>query len=233
MVKTPHIIGALLAAVFIVGPCPPPSLAGGFQQPTYQRKTNWSFYLGPTVSWLSLGGDFDGQNVLIDRDTGDIFAIPKFDTAPGIGGVVGLRNPLESCRVDLAMEVSYQQARMNNTLAGISNTNKAVLHEIGVTAKSYFLANQSTQPFLAFGLDVPWLTVPGGNLTNNQDATFRGVGLHGGGGLSHFILPHVSLEGSIVYRYRRFTSINGDGLGSLARNSGSFEPTIAVLIHFP
>jgi tetratricopeptide (TPR) repeat protein len=197
--------------------------------------SHWDLFVGSSFSWMSLRGDFDGQRVLINQNNFDVVAVPKFDSAAGVGAVAGIRRTFPANRLALAVELSYQQASMNNSLAGVSNDKKAVLHEVGVTNKLYFHSDRSFQPVLGLGIDFPWVTVPDGELVNfytTQDATFRGVGFHAGGGLCYFIVPQVSVEGFLAYHYRNFNSINGDNLGSTSVHSGTLEPSITVRLHF-
>jgi len=216
-----------------------PAVAAGAPvpaEPPASAAFPWSVYLGPSFSWLSLGGDFDGQHVLIQQDTGNIFAVPKFNSGAGFGVVAGFRRPIPLNNLDLALELNYQQGSMTNTLGDSANDQKATLHEVGLTLKSYFRAKNSLQPFLASGVDFPWLTVPNGELLvpsiQTQDETFRGIGYHIGGGLCYFPWPYLSLEGTLAYHYRHFTSLNGMGLGDSSKSSGSFEPTISIRYHF-
>lgn len=52
-------------------------VTGGFVSPARAedaRREGLQVYLGPLFSRLSLGGDFDGQHLLFNRETGDLFA---------------------------------------------------------------------------------------------------------------------------------------------------------------
>jgi len=201
---------------------------------TAEEQPKKSFYAGPTVSRLSIGGDFDGEHVLFNNDTGELAAVPAFDSGVGYGGVFGFRHSFGSAPVDWAIEMTYQQGALNNSLDSQPNNDKATFHELGWTFKTYFRANHALQPVLVVGFDYPWITVPGGDFNETfglGDETFRGIGIHTGFGLCYFVMPEFSIEATGLYHDRSFTTLNNDSLDS-SLNSHSIEPLLMLRYHF-
>jgi hypothetical protein len=196
-----------------------------------------SVYLGASTGWTYLANDFDGDHVLNNKQTGETSAVPKFSGALPYGGVLGFRLPLPGNPVDLGIELGYREAHLkSNAGAGTNafNDHNGVLHEFNISAKGYFKTDQNVQPVLVAGYDIPWLTIDNGVQTtpgSGKDEKLKGGGFHAGAGLCWFFVPKWSLEFLLAYRYRRFTSVNGDSIQeSLVSNS--IEPSLAVSYHF-
>ncbi len=194
-----------------------------------------SVYIGPAFSMLSLKGDFDGNHVLINSETGAIAVVPKFDNAFGYGGVLGIRSRVPAVgAIDLALELSYQQGSMDNSFEGISNDKQALLHDFGFTTKGYFLTDGSLQPVIGIGMDIPWLTVPEAAISPTAgiiDETYHGIGFHTGAGLYYSLGSQISVEAFLAYYWRRFDTLNSSSIDH-ALISNTFEPSISIRYHF-
>jgi opacity protein-like surface antigen len=190
-------------------------------------------YIGPQFGWTTLNGDFDGDHVFVNPLTGQVAAVPEFDSGFAYGGVLGLRNTIPHTSVDLAIETSYQEASLNAQLGNFRDFDSKV-REINFLFRSYFRSNKSVQPILAAGFGVPWVTIKDGvSLPNNQvkDAEYTGFAWLFGGGVGIALSQHLSLDAIVLYKHRTFSQVNEEDL-SEDLNSSSFEPMVSLRYHF-
>ena len=100
-----------------------------------------SFYISLGGSYQSLGGDFDGENILVAPQ--DIFVVPKVDAALGIGGKVGFKAE------NVALELSLFRGNHDASWAGAQG--EAVLALWSLSLQYYFFHEQKFQPYLQLG----------------------------------------------------------------------------------
>jgi hypothetical protein len=193
------------------------------------------FYFGPVFAHSSLTGDFDGERAEIGPN--DIFLVPKLSSANGFGGLIGFRFYRKGI-VDPAMEVSYLQSNHKSTVVG-QPMEDAKYRMVNLDVKGYFMPTRSLQPFVVAGICLPWMTVPNsdlqlndsGHLIGTNEAKFSGLGFNLGGGLSWYVLPMLSLDGSAIYRLKSFNMVNEKELeDSLSSNDLDFMASLTL--HF-
>lgn len=160
------------------------------------------FYVGVTVPYNTIGGDFDGETALIAP--GEVILVPKVESNYGWGILIGGRGPSS------AIELSYLRSTHDVTWLGAKG--EADYNMVNLDFKGFFLADKPTQPYLLLGLCFPWLVVKDASADvygDVGDATFKGIGLNLGGGLAYYLHPKVSISGGVIYRWISYGSAEG------------------------
>jgi len=171
-------------------------------------------YVGITIPYNTISGDFDGNSLLASAT--EIIVIPKIESGMGFGALVGMRFKKG------ALELSYQNSAHDATWLGAKGT--VAYNAIDIDFKIYPSTESQIQPFLLFGMGIPWLVVHDGAATFSAvgDATLRGFGFNIGGGVSYYFDPRICVNGGVIYRWINYSTATGvsgvtntiqDGLG--------------------
>lgn len=164
------------------------------------------FYMGITLPYNTIGGDFEGNSMLIGPD--EIILVPKVEGDFGWGIALGGRGK------KWAGELSYLRSTHNVTWLGAQG--EAVYNLVTLDFKRYFLVDKSVQPYILLGwIPSAWLTVKDGSADvfgRVGDATFIEIfsaGLDLGGGLAFYLHPRVAINTGILYRLVYFATAEG------------------------
>jgi opacity protein-like surface antigen len=199
----------------------------------YRRLNGLQLYAGPSLTHMAIGGDFDGETILVNDDRLSGVAIEDFESAWGVGGVVGLRNALPH-NLDIALELGYTQSKHDGTFLGVP-ADEATLKVFDVNPRLYFLTHQRFQPSLIAGMGFYSLEANDAavNITTLtiEDAKFEGIGFNIGAGVSYFLLQRLSLDANIVYRHASFHRVNDDEIEDPLK-IGNVTFGLQLLLHF-
>lgn len=171
-------------------------------------------YVGFNLTYNTIGGDFDGQSALVSAT--EIIIIPKVESSMGFGALLGVRFKKG------ALELSYQRSEHDATWLGAKGT--AAYNAIDLDFKIYPSAESQIQPYLLFGMGIPWLVVHDGAATATEvgDGTLIGFGFNIGGGIAYYLQPTICVNGGVIYRWISYSTATGvsgvsntiqDGLG--------------------
>ncbi len=199
--------GALLA-VFL---CLLASSAAFAQESTYAKD---GFYVGGSLTYGGLSGDFDGNHVLTDSGgillTQQYLLLPDFKNSTGFGLIFGYR------RGWYAGEITYQQSRpdwsMRSSVGSLSTTGTATLAFLNFNYKVYFNQLSRLQPYAFIGPSVCFLTIDDGSTDDDGhvgDGRLTGFGGNVGVGLAYYINDRICLSGDVSYRDVFFDSYEG------------------------
>lgn len=166
--------------------------------------TRPGFYIGGIVSHNSVGGDFDGESLIVDLNKGLTATVPDIETFFGFGGSVGVRT------LQGGFEASY--LRYTHDASWLNSSSEAVVEHINIALKRYWLPREQFQPVLHIGwLPYSRIQVSGGMLTTNglSDSRYKGstFSFNGGGGLLLHLGPRLSAEGLVLYRYVQYEKV--------------------------
>lgn len=168
-------------------------------------------YIGFTLPYNNIGGDFDGETVLVSFD--DIILVPKVEGGLGWGISLGRRG------AKTAGELSYLRSYHDVTFSTAKG--KAILNIVSIDFKYYLVVDKPVQPYLLLGWNpAAWLTVKDGSASVPEfgapevgDATFTAIfqvkSINLGGGLAYYIDPNLSLNVGIIYRLISFERAEG------------------------
>jgi hypothetical protein len=163
------------------------------------------FFIGVSASRLSFKGDLDKDLVLWHFEKA--FFVPRLEGANGLGLGFGFKKA--SALWELALLRSSHKADLQG------RQGQATVYSIDVSGRSFFLKNAPFQPYLLFGISIPWIHVKNGAqmFDTVSHATYYGMGLSLGGGIVIHLLPRLFLNGGLVYRYLGFLYVSGEGKG--------------------
>jgi len=198
----------------------------------YQRLSGFQLYLSPMFGRTTLGGDFDGNHVIISDRLDEVNQVPRFDGGRSIGGAIGIRNKITRT-IDGGLEFAYTESRLPAEWAG-SPASKSTLSFFDMSVRAFFLSHKPIQPSMMLGIHTAFLTVPNGRtrapFTRLEDAEYQGIGLTFGGGLSYFLHRRLSLDFKTIYRLVSFDEVNDleirDGL-----SAGSLNLSVGFSLH--
>lgn len=159
-------------------------------------------YIGPVLHYNSIEDrDFDGERYIYGSGVAAI--VPKITRGNGAGFVIGFRNSSKDGSSG-AFEISY--IRSKHDASWLNATGKAEMNTVNLDLKPYFLPDSPLQPYLQFGLCIPWLVVKEGGVYSGSsvDAKYFSHFLIGGanfgGGFSVYPVPRIALSAGFVYR---------------------------------
>jgi hypothetical protein len=147
------------------------------------------------------GTSFDGDHFLYDTE--QIVLIPRVSSGDGLGLVFGGRSDTSGG------EVTYVQAEHRASFAGLRGVAKSRI--VTIDGKRFFISKKRVQPYITGGTVIPWLTVEKGaaSMTEETDATFVGVGFHGGGGVTGYLHRRIAISAGYTYRFVFFPRVKG------------------------
>ncbi len=184
-----------------------PAQEGGFSP----RK---GFYFDVHGMWAQLGGDFDGDTVLLSS-TGESIEIPDADSGVGFGLAFGHRWNRH------AIELAFNQTRHDGaapSLPGGDITYSAVDFDW----RYFFRPEERLQPFFQAGFGFAFATLEDSSMgTSVGDADLSGLELGLGGGAEYYLSERWSLGLRALYRQAFFDTAEGvDG------DSGSIDESV-------
>ncbi len=172
-----------------------------------QFQMDEGFYISLGGSYQSLGGDFDGEAVLVAPQ--DVFLVPEVDPAIGVGGKVGMRME------NVALELSYYRGK--HDVNWVDAAGEAILHLWSLSFQYYFVYEKPLQPFLQVGWSpVTALRVRDGaalvTTMEVSDAIFISkIGnFNAGGGLAYYLSPKVFVHVTALYYRLSYGSIESE-----------------------
>lgn len=158
-----------------------------------------------------MSGDFDDTRFFVVP--GKLFDVPEVDSGVGFGIVAGSRSGR------LALELGYQRSSHDTHSSfvdmGEGGESTAAYNVIDLNFKIDLLTKYRFRPYILFGFGIPWITIEKSAVTAGgqfEDETFIGFNLNVGTGMAYYIRPQWALMGGIIYRWNRFSSVEGEDL---------------------
>jgi len=169
------------------------------------RYSKAGFFIGLSGSSLSFEGDLSEDLVLWHFEKA--FFVPKLEGAFGLGLGFGFKKPAALWEIEFIRSSHTADLKVGQSQATVTS--------IEVSGKSFLLRYAPCQPYLLFGIHIPWLRVKNGSQLYDtvSNATYYGIGLSLGGGIVIHLLPRLFINGGIVYRYLGFLYVFGEGKG--------------------
>lgn len=171
----------------------------------FSQKEGWFLSVG--VSWQSLGGDFNGETILVGPQ--DVFLVPSIRQAVGIGGKIGYRVEMA------ALELSYY--RGNHNVSWVGATGEAVFNLWSLNFQYYFLEDSPLQPFLQLGWSpVTALRVRDGAVLATtmevSDAIFISElgNFNAGAGAVYYLNPKVFVQLAVLFYKLGYGSVESE-----------------------
>lgn len=171
-------------------------------------------YISFALLYNSFGGEFDGK-LSFDFEE-EIIYVPKVKSNYGFGVMLGSRFKFRK-NSSVAAELGYYRSTHDythlQTEGGSVFSNMLLL-----SAKYYFPVNKTIQPFLNGEMAWSWLIVKNGLITSVGppevakigDASYRGLALGVGGGITYYLHPKVSINAGIILRWLMMNSAKGE-----------------------
>ncbi len=168
------------------------------------------FYISALTSHHTIGRGFDGKTFLHDRK--EILLVPDIDADQGFGLVLGFRDGAE------ALEFSYWRSKHDATLRDEHDTPlpgadfDALFQAVTMDLRRYFFTADPVQPSVLLGITFPWVKVTDASVNaagQVGDASFYGLGVNIGVGLSYYVHQRVSARGDITYRLIGYWTASG------------------------
>ena len=178
------------------------SLSAATQDP---KRTGEGFFITASGQSLAFKGDFDGRLVLWCFDKA--FFVPEMKNATGFGFGLGFK------RNAWLWELFYVNSHHPSAF---SNRNgSSVYRSVEIDGLTYLVKNVAIKPYILVGISVPWLTVDQGAEMYGLKyrATYFGLGLKFGGGITWDIAPFLFMSGGLVYRVLGYGYASGEGKG--------------------
>ncbi len=175
-----------------------------------QTEPKQGWYVRLAVPNLMVGGDFDGDRVLISTNASELFTVPKIDPAFGWSLSIGQR--VEK----MAIEFSY--ARLVHSGSWVGFEESVTQSAWNLDFKYFFRHQKRLQPFIQFGWNPgsPTLRVENGafDATKNtlSDAIFiSNIGnFNVGSGITWYITPRFSICGTALYRRLKINAVKSE-----------------------
>ena len=101
------------------------------------------FYIGGIFPFNHIGGDFDGEMVLVGNN--EAIVVPEFDSGVGFGFAIGGRFN------QAALELNYLRSRHDVSFQGFE-FGEADYNLVNFNGKIFFNVHQPAQPFLLAGI---------------------------------------------------------------------------------
>lgn len=187
----------MMFLLLFVSLIPAPALAGE------RFRAEEGFFVGIGLSYNTIHGDFDGESILVSP--GEAFIVPSVENDYGPVFTIGTRSNQG------AFELSYLYSTHDITWLGAKG--EAEFSMINLDGKFFFMRDQKLQPYLLFGIGLPWLKVKDGStdLVSVDDATFHGIGFNIGTGFQYFVHRKVAITPGVTYRWITYSSVSGAG----------------------
>jgi hypothetical protein len=163
------------------------------------------FFIGVSGSRLSFKGDLSKDLVLWHFEKA--FFVPKLEGANGLGLGFGFK------KASALWELAFLRSSHKADLEG--RQSQATVYLIEISGRSLLLKSAPFQPYVLFGISIPWIRVKNGAQMADtvSNATYYGMGLSLGGGIVVHLIPRLFFSGGVVYRYLGFLYVSGEGKG--------------------
>jgi hypothetical protein len=163
------------------------------------------FFIGVSGSRFSFEGDLTKNLVLWHFEKA--FFVPRLEGANGLGLGFGFK------KASALWELAFLRSSHKADLQG--RQSQATVNSIEISGRSFLLKSAPFQPYLLFGISIPWIRVKNGAqmVDTVSNATYYGMGLSLGAGIVIHLLPRLFISGGIVYRYLGFLYVSGEGKG--------------------
>ena len=169
------------------------------------KRTGEGFFIAVSGQSLAFKGDFDGRLVLWCFDKA--FFVPKMNSATAFGFGLGFK------RKAWLWELLYLSSR--HPYAFMDRDGSSVFRSVEIDGRTFFFKDSAIRPYILVGIIVPWLTVDQGAEMYGLKyrATYFGLGLNFGGGITWDIAPFLFMSGGLVYRVLGYGYASGEGKG--------------------
>lgn len=193
-------------------------------------KDGW--YLGLQAVDNSMSGEFDNSRFFTST-LAEVFDVPDVDDGTGFGVLLGLKSER------VALEFGYQRSSHDTTSSfvdiGKGGKSEASYNVIDLNLKVDVFTRDKLRPHILFGIGIPWLTIDGslydGISDSYEDETFRGFAFNAGAGVAYYLRPQWALTGGLIYRWNRFSSVEGKNLDN-ALSEKAFGLTFGIMYTF-
>ncbi len=162
-------------------------------------------FIGLSGSSLSFQGDLDKDLVLWHFEKA--FFVPRMERATGFGLGFGFKK-------DSALwNIVVLRSSHKTDLQG--KASQSTFYSIDVSGRAFLLKNAPFQPYLLFGLSIPFIHVKDGSKLHDSisHATYYGIGLNFGSGIVIHLRPRLFISSGVIYRYLAFLYVSGEGTG--------------------
>jgi hypothetical protein len=169
--------------------------------PAADAKARKGFFLGVLGVQTGLGGDMNGRSSFAAGP--ETFLVPEVKAASGYGLCLGRREDTFS------QEIGYYQ--IEHEAVWKETACKATSRWVEYIPRFYLATRSALQPFASLGLSYMWMDAEGCARSGSKTdvATFYGLGLNLSGGLSIYLHPRLSLQGSGGYRILMVGRVKG------------------------
>ena len=175
-------------------------------------------YIGVFFTKNQMSGDFDDTIAYVG--VGEINDLPDVDDGTGLGIVLGFKSPTKKGR-GVAVEFGYQRSK-HDASGILYGEGDATYSVIDLNFKIDVFARERIKPYVLLGLGITWVTIEDGLYTfpygpeDTEDETFFGFALNAGAGAAYYFRPDLAVTGGVIYRWNRFSSVEGDKLDEAA-----------------
>jgi hypothetical protein len=175
-------------------------------------------YFGVVGTSISQSGTGFGTATLINQQQYEITLAPSIAQNYGWGAYIGRREGFYAAEVSFWQSVHQASWNGNYPVNGQGSTpfgktleSSATLNSINIDFKRYFLTDLSLQPFLALGVNIPWLVVDNAseNTSAFGNAVFEGIGFDLGAGAEFYFDSTFSIVGGFYQKWSGFGQYKG------------------------
>ncbi|HET9869016.1 MAG TPA: hypothetical protein VFR02_00770 [bacterium] len=175
-------------------------------------------YFGLLGTSASMDGTGFGTATLLASQPYEATLVPSISQNFGWGAFLGRREGAFAAEVSFWQSVhqaswdgSYPVSWSGATPYGQTLKGSATLNMVNVDFKMYFFTEQSLQPFVGLGVDVPWLETQdtSANGASVGNAVFEGVGFDLGLGAEYYFDTTFSLVAGFYEKWTGFGQYKG------------------------
>jgi len=176
-------------------------------------------YIGILGTSAGFSGSGFGTTALVQSNPYEITIAPTFAQNFGWGVLLGRREGPYAAEVSYWQSVhqgswtgSYPQGSGGSGSFGQTVQGSATFNSINLDFKRYFFTDIDIQPFLALGVNIPWIDVPGSSETAGSvvgNTTFEGIGFDLGAGVEYYLDTTFSLTGGVYQRWTGYGQYKG------------------------
>ncbi len=195
-------IGTVLILLFI-------SQLEATERLTVLPTANTGVFVALNLPRNSVGGDFDGTNMLVSDN--EVMAVPKLNTKFATAFAIGYRWERSAIEFSYS-KTSYKAKWLGSEVAAETRT---FSFDYRGYSKSFLIASRPAQAFVQTGFSVVPLKAKDAAVAvvNDEyvfgDANFTGVGFTLGGGIETAIAGRLGLSFGVGYRLLRYFSCEG------------------------
>jgi len=148
-------------------------------------------------------GDLDGALVIGDPERA--YFIPKL--SPHVGFSLAVGGGLKSGTWSVSLNRSVHQVIFQEMRSDCAS------NMLEVRGRGYLLRTNPIFPYILLGFNIPWLKVRNGAIkeSTRYDASYLGLGVTTGGGITIRLNSKLSISGGVVYRFIAYLYAGGAG----------------------